>query len=75
MASSLPRNWAIVPSRSLCNVLRAADEADAAEAVAVSAQPFTGGRDDGGMVGQAEIIVGAEVDDLAAVDGDGRALR
>ena len=27
------------------------------------------------MVGQAEIVVGAEVDDLAAGDADGRALR
>ena len=34
-----------------------------------------GGLDDGGMIGQAEVVVGAEVDDLAAADADGRALR
>ena len=58
----------------LVQLLRAADEAHRGHAVAVAAQPLVGRLDDGGMVGQTEIIVGAEVDDLAAADADVRAL-
>ena len=75
MASSLPKNRAIGRFELLVHVLGAADEADRGQAVAVALQAVVGGRDDVGMVGEAEVVVGAEVDDLAAVDADGRALR
>src|SRR5207248_857438 len=41
-------------------LLRAADEADRRQAVAVASQPLVGGLDDGGMVGETEVVVGAE---------------
>src|SRR5262249_47121930 len=54
----------------LVQVLGAADEADAGHAVAVALEALPGGGDDGGVVGQPEVVVGAEVEDLAAVDLD-----
>src|SRR5262249_52353923 len=59
----------------LVQVLRAADEADGGEAETVVAQAQMGGLDDRGVVGEAEVVVGAEVDDVAAVDLDGGILR
>jgi len=51
----------------LVQVLGAADEAHRAEAVAVGAQGLMRGLDDGRVAGQAQVVVGAEVDDLAPV--------
>ncbi len=47
--------------------LGAANEADGCHAVAVSFQGVLPGGDDSGMVGQAEVVVTGQVDDLAAV--------
>ncbi len=47
--------------------LGSADEADAGEAVAPFLQGLSGGGDDGGMVGESEIVVGAEVEHVCAV--------
>ena len=59
----------------LVDVLSAANEPDRRHAVAPAAQAFLRGFDDGGMVGEAEVVVGAEVDDFSSADADGRALR
>src|SRR5262249_28031280 len=59
----------------LVDLLGAADEADRRQAVAVAAQTLVGGLDDGRVIGQAEVVVGAEVDDVATVGADGSALR
>ena len=57
-------------------VERAADEADRGHAEAVGVERGCGGGDDLGMIGEAEIIVGAEVDHLPAVlEPDAAALR
>ena len=53
-------------------VLRTADEAHAGEAKAVRIQRILGRRDDVGMVGQAKIVVGAEVQHLATIAGADR---
>ena len=55
--------------------LRAADEAHRRHAEAESFEPCLGGGDDFGMVGQAEIVVGAEIDHFAPADADPPALR
>ena len=47
--------------------LGSADEADAGEAVSPVLKRLRGGGDDGGVVGEPEIIVGAEVEDVRAV--------
>jgi len=53
----------------------AADEADRGHAEAVTVEAFLGRRHQGRMVGEAQIVVGAEVQNLAAVgDGDVGAL-
>ena len=75
MLSPLPKNCAICCFELLVDVLRAADEADAGEAVAPGFQPFEGRGDDVRVVGEAEVVVRAEVDDLAAVDADAGPLR
>src|SRR5262249_38975058 len=59
----------------LVNLLRAADEADRGHAVAEALQPVHGGGNDFGMIGKAEVVVGAEVDDLLVADADRRSLR
>jgi len=60
----------------LVQILGPADEAHRGEAEAVILQRLMGGGDDGGMVGQAQIIIGAEVQHLApGLDPDVRALR
>src|SRR5207237_8288082 len=59
----------------LVHVLRAADEAHRRHAVAVMLEPGARSGDDFRMVGEAEIVVGAEVQHLAAaLDADFRSL-
>ena len=58
-----------------CGALRAADEPHRRHAVAVAVERRRGGRDDVGMVGEAEVVVGAEVDHVAAAGADVCALR
>lgn len=62
----------------LVHLLRAADEADGRHAVAPAVERRVGGGDDLGVVGQAQVVVGAEVQDLAGAtargDGDGGRL-
>jgi len=58
------------------NRLRAADEADGRQSVSEIALPFCRCLGDGGMVGQSEVIVGGEHDDVAeSFDVDHRSLR
>jgi hypothetical protein len=49
-------------------ILRAADETDRSQAEAVIVQRRLGRGDDLGVVGQAEVVVGAEVQYLAALE-------
>ena len=59
----------------LVEVLGAADEADGGHAVAALLHGLFGGGDETGVVGQAKVVVGAEVQGLAAVlEGDFGAL-
>jgi hypothetical protein len=51
----------------LVQILGAADEAHAGHAEAVRIQRILGGLDDVRMIGQAQIVVGAEIQHLAAV--------
>ena len=58
------------------DVLRAADEAHRRHAVAALAEHVARRREHGRVVGQAEVVVGAEVEQLAPVgERDVRALR
>ena len=58
------------------NLLRAADEPDARHAVAPFVERFVGGGDDFRMIGQAEVIIGAEVQHrLPAEDANAGVLR
>ena len=58
------------------DVLRAADEAHRGHAVAALAERVARGRQHGGVIGQAEVVVGAEVEQLAPVgERHVRALR
>ncbi len=63
----------------LVDLLGAADEADGGHAVAPAVQRLVGRGDDLGVVGEAEVVVGAEVEHLTgtATRGDvhGRGLR
>ncbi len=55
---------------------RAADEADRGHAEAVAVEAIAGRGNDVGMVGEAEVIVGAEVDHAAAIaEADAARLR
>ncbi len=56
-------------------LLRAADESHGGEAETVFAQSLVRRLDDGGVIGEAQIIVRAKINDFAARDLDGRALR
>ena len=56
-------------------VLRAADEAHRGHAEAVGVERLARRRDHLGMIGEAEIVVGAEIDHLAPGDADAAALR
>ena len=59
----------------LVDVLGAADEADGGHAVAARFHGLFGGRDEAGAVGEAEVVIGTEIQGLAAVlEGDFRAL-
>ena len=58
----------------LVEVLGAADEPDGGEAEAAQLHGGHGGGGERGVVGQAQVVVGAKVQDLAPVDADARAL-
>ena len=51
----------------LVDLLRPANETHARHPIAVSVERFLGRRDERGMIGQAEIIVGAEIDHPPAI--------
>jgi hypothetical protein len=53
----------------LVQILRAADEAHRGQAVAMRSQRLVCGLNHGRMRGQPEVVVGTEVDDLAAIAG------
>ena len=50
------------------DVLRSANEAHRGHAIAVSPKPVGGRLDDSRMIGQAQVVVGAEVQDTALCD-------
>ena len=76
MASSVPRKPARRASSALCSLLGAADEADRGHAVAVAVERVLGGGDERRVVGEAEVVVGAEVQHAAAGLGvDAAGLR
>src|SRR5262249_41490245 len=56
-------------------LLGAADKADRGHAVAPATESLLCGLDDGRVIRQPEVVVGAEVDDLAPRNADGGALR
>src|SRR5262249_32619620 len=55
-------------------VLGAAGEADAGDTGTIAFQAVLCGGDDGGVVGQSEVVVGAEVEDVPGGDSDVGAL-
>ena len=57
------------------HVLRAADEAHARHAVAAAVHGLLGGLDEARVVGETQVVVGAEVEHLAAGHLDGGLLR
>ncbi len=62
--------------QGLVDVLGAADEADGGHAVAALIHGFFGGGNQAGIVREAQVVVGAEVEGFAAVlQGDFRTLR
>jgi hypothetical protein len=71
IVSSLPRKRASRVLQRPVQVLRAADEAHARHAVAVVVHRGLRGGDQGGVIGEAEVVVGAEVQHVAPVGGDG----
>ncbi len=76
IVSSVPRKAERRSSSCLWTLLRAADEPDAGHAVAPAVEGLLGRRDDARVVGQAEVVVGAEVEHLGAVrDAVTRPLR
>src|SRR5207253_4918091 len=58
----------------LVQLLSAADEANRGQAVAVAIESLVRGLDDGRMIGETEVVVGAEVDHFPAIDLNGRPL-
>ena len=64
MVSSVPRKAREPRLQRLVHVLRAADEAHRGHAVAVAVERRLAGRDQRRMVGEAEVVVGAEVQHL-----------
>ena len=66
MVSSVPKNCGDLRFQLLVQVLRAADEAHRGHAEAVRVQRLLGGGDHVRVVGQAQVVVGAEVEHLAA---------
>ena len=67
MVSSVPRNAQRRRFQLLVDGLGAADEAHGGQAVAPLVEGRVGGCDDVGMVGQAEVVVGAHVEDTGSV--------
>ena len=63
MVSSVPRNFETLASEFEVEVLGAADEPDAGHAEAAIVHGGLGRGDDLGVVGQAQVVVGAEVQD------------
>jgi len=57
------------------HLLRATDEAHGSHAVAPAVERILGGRDHLGMIGEAEVVVGAEIENLSRGNGDVRTLR
>ena len=57
----MPRNLLDCRFELLVDLLGAADEADAGHAVAPAVERLVGGGDHLGMIGQAEVVVGAEI--------------
>ena len=72
--ASVPRNALIRGLELGVDVLGPADEPHAGQAEPVGAQALGGGRDDVRVVGQPEVVVGAQVDDPPAVGVHPRAL-
>ena len=75
MVSSVPRKRGEARLQLLVHLLGAADEADRGHAEAPAVQRLLGGGDDLGVVGEAEVVVGAEVQHLAAPAADRRRRR
>ena len=71
IVSSVPRNVGEPPLELLVDLLGAADEPHARHAVAPAVERLLGRRDEPRVVGQAEVVVGAQVEHLAAA-GDAR---
>ncbi len=61
MVSSVPRNSLSLRFQLLVQPLRAANETHGGQAVAPLRQRLMGGRYDGGVVGQAQVVVRAQV--------------
>ena len=66
MVSSVPRNALMSRFKLLVQRLRAADEAHAGQAVAPVVERLPRGLDHRGMVGQAQVIVRAQVQNRRA---------
>ena len=75
MVSSVPMNCGDGPLELLVEVQGAADEAHRSHAEAALVERLLGGGDDLRIVREAEVVVGAEVDDLTLRHPDRRALR
>src|SRR5262245_17928624 len=56
----------------LVNLLRTANEPHRGHAVAEFLQAFGGGSNNLGVIGKAEVVVGAEVDDVLIADANAR---
>src|SRR5262249_54998608 len=61
--------------KSLVQILGATDESHGGQTIPVMVETFVSSGDESGVIGEAKIVVGAEVNDLAAPDLDGRPLR
>ncbi len=57
-----------MPFKLLVNLLGSADESHGGQTVAPALEGFLGGGDNVGMVGQSQVVVGAEVEDVLAVE-------
>jgi len=70
-----PQKARDVAFQLLVQLLRATDETDRSQAIAIAAQAFVRRFYDGRMVGESQVIVRTEIDNLAVTDANGRALR
>ncbi len=76
IVSSIDRYALKRSSKLAMHGLRAADEAHRGDAVAIAGEALVCRFDNGRMVGQSQVVVGAEIDHLASVGKrDHRALR